>query len=118
MKFMSWNCRGLGSPSTIPQLKESLRLFKPELRFICETKRKTGFVRTVCKQLGWEDRWVAVDPIGRSGGLLFSWGQEVTIYQILTTSFSIEVEFEAPGSEGVLWAIFVYASNKEGVRTE
>lgn len=52
MRIMSWNYRRLGNPSTIPELKESLRLFKPELVFICETKRRKGFVGTVCKKFG------------------------------------------------------------------
>lgn len=70
MKIMAWNCRELGSPSIISQLKESLRLFKPELVFLCETKRRKGFVGSVCRKLGWGDRWYEVDPEGRSGGLL------------------------------------------------
>lgn len=52
MKILSWNCRGLASPSTITQLKESLRLFKPELIFISETKRKVRFIKTICKKIG------------------------------------------------------------------
>lgn len=73
MRFLSWNFRGLGSPSTVPQLKDSIRLFKPVLMFIYETKRKKGFVGTVGKKMGWRDRWFVVDPIGKSGGriLLF-----------------------------------------------
>lgn len=67
MKIMSWNCRGLGGLSTVPQLKKSLRLFKPELVFVCETKRKNRFVSTVCRKLGWGDRWFLVDPESRSG---------------------------------------------------
>lgn len=80
MKIMSWNCRGLGSPSTVSQLKELLRLFKPELTFLCETKRRSEFVSNVCKKLGRENRWKAIEPIGRSGGLLVGWSEEVTIH--------------------------------------
>lgn len=118
MRVMSWNCRGLGSPSTVPQLKESLRLFRPELIFLCETKRKHGFVGTVCKKIGWDDRWYAVEPRGRSGGLLLEWNSEVIIYQIISSSFCIEVEFETPHSKGKVWGVFVYASHVESVRAE
>lgn len=116
MKILSWNCRGLGSSSTISQLKESLRLLKPELTFICETKRRREFVSKVCSQLGWEDRWFSVDPMGKSGGLLVGWGNGVTIYQIQHTSFSFEIEFEAAGSNGKMWAGFLYASIKDKER--
>lgn len=67
MRIISWNYRGLGGSATVLQLKESLRLFSPALVFVCETKRKQGFVSTVCKKLGWGYRWVAVNPVRRSG---------------------------------------------------
>lgn len=70
MNLMAWNCRGLGGPSTVSQLKESLRFFKPELSFVCETKRMKGFVGTVCRK---GDRWYIVELVGRSGGLLVGW---------------------------------------------
>lgn len=56
MRILSLNCRGLGGPATVPQLKDYLRLFKPSLIFVCETMRREGFVRTVCKKVGWGDR--------------------------------------------------------------
>lgn len=118
MKLLSWNCRGLGSPSTVLQLKESLRLYKPELIFVCETKKKLGFVSTVCKKNGWGKRWFAVDPIGKSGGLLLGWSLDVIIHHIRSTHYSLEVDFEIPGSVDRMWAVFVYASNKEAVRLE
>lgn len=86
--------------------------------FICETKRKRGFVSTVCKNLGWGDRWEVVNPIGNSDGLLFGWGKDITIHQIIITDFSMEVELESPETEGRVWAVFLYTSNKENVRKE
>lgn len=53
---MAWNCKGLGGLSTISQLKESYRFFKSQLLFICETKRKKGFVGIVIKKLGLGNR--------------------------------------------------------------
>lgn len=55
---------------TISQLKESKRLYFPNIGFISETKQKQGFVRTVCKRLGVKDRWDIVNSYGKSGGLL------------------------------------------------
>lgn len=56
--------------------------------------------------------------MGRSGELLLGWEKEVTIYQVQCTSFSIEVEFETVETKGSMWAIFVYASNRDNVRYE
>lgn len=75
MKIISWNWRGLESPSTVPQFKESLRLLKPALAFVCETKRKRGFVGSVCKKIGLGYRWLIVEPRGMSGGLYWDGGR-------------------------------------------
>lgn len=44
MKIISWNCRGFGSPSIVPQLNEFLRLLKPKLVLLYETKRKKNLL--------------------------------------------------------------------------
>ncbi|CAI9098917.1 OLC1v1035649C1 [Oldenlandia corymbosa var. corymbosa] len=85
---------GLGSSSIVSQLKESYRLYKPELVFWCETKRKGGFVKLVGKKLGFDTRWCMVDLVGLSGGMALGWGEEVIVLGLETTEFSIEVEFE------------------------
>lgn len=59
-----------------------------------------------------------VDPNGKSGGLFVGWSKEVTVHQIIRTEFCLEVEFETQDSGGRIWAIFIYASNKERVRTD
>lgn len=117
MRIMSWNCRGLGGPCTVPQ-QESMRLFRPNLAFVCETKRKEGYVRTVCRKLGWGERWRAVDPVGRSGGLLVGWSRNTMVHQIKCSTFCLEVEFETSETNGKIWAAFVYASNCERVRKD
>lgn len=40
IKIVSWNYRGFGGPSTISQLKETLRRQEPDLSFTCEIKQK------------------------------------------------------------------------------
>jgi len=37
MSLVAWNCRGVGSPSTIPDLKYLVRHFNPDLLFLSET---------------------------------------------------------------------------------
>lgn len=118
MRIMAWNCRGLGSPSTVPQLKESLRFFKPELVFLSETKRKAAFVSNLCAELGWDKRWHVVDPVGRSGGLLLGWSNTITVYQVVCTAYSMEVELESADTQGKVWVVLVYASVNERIRLE
>lgn len=37
MKIIRWNCRGLGSPHTIPSLKYLVRVYKSNILFLWET---------------------------------------------------------------------------------
>lgn len=118
MKIVSWNCRGLGGPSTISQLKETLRVHGPDLVFICETKQSRPFVQTVCRKLKLKNRWDAVNPRGRSGGLLIFWSLNVQVIQVVTSPFSIEVEFQCSETKGSWWGVFVYCSVDEKERRE
>lgn len=54
------------------------------------------------------DRWQVVDPIGRSGGLLLFWSQNIQIVQIITSSFCIDIEYQSLETEGRWWGVFVY----------
>lgn len=118
MRVLAWNCRGLRGLSTVSQQKESLRDLKPDLVFISEKKKKKGFVGSVCKKMGWKDRWFVLDPIGRSAGLLLGWTEEVNTHQIISSRFSLEVEFETIDKKGKMWEVFVSASNKEKDRMD
>lgn len=46
------------------------------------------------------------------------WDCAVTVHQLYSTEYSIEVEFESADTKGKLWAIFVYASISEKVRAK
>lgn len=85
--------------------------------FLCETKRKKGFVGIVSKSVGWRDRWAVVYPKEKSGGLLLGWEKEVSIYQIISNDFCMKVELESQDSGGRIWVMFIYASNKDKVRS-
>lgn len=61
----------------------------------------------VCKKLGWENRWHAIDPVGRIVGLLLGWGEELTIHKIQDSAFCVEVKFEVVETNGRMWTIFL-----------
>lgn len=45
------HCRCLGGPSIISQLKESIQFQLLYFIFLCETKKKRQFVKTLCRSL-------------------------------------------------------------------
>lgn len=68
--------------------------------------------------MGLGDKWIVVDPIGKSGCFLLGWNKEVSVYQTITTFFNIEIEFETLDSEGKMCEAFIYTSNKKKVRED
>lgn len=94
MRILTWNCRGLGGPSTISQLKESIRLNSPDLVFVCETKQPKKFVETVCRKLKFGNKCETYEPVGRKDGLLVAWRQGVDVKQIWKSKFCMEMLVE------------------------
>jgi exonuclease III len=78
MSVLSWNCRGLGNPVTVRDLNRLVKEKKPDLVFLMETKmnnKKCDFIRI---KLGF-DYSFCVDCVGRSGGLLLLWRNDLNV---------------------------------------
>ncbi|GAU51576.1 hypothetical protein TSUD_414250 [Trifolium subterraneum] len=72
MIILSWNCRGLGGPSVIPNLKKLARGHKPDVLFLSETLSHNRHIESIRVLLGF-DSCLAIDAEGRSGGLAVFW---------------------------------------------
>ncbi|GAU26741.1 hypothetical protein TSUD_317390 [Trifolium subterraneum] len=72
MIILSWNCRGLGSSSAIPNLKKLVRGHKPDVLFLSETLSHNRHIESIRVLLGF-DSCLAIDVEGRSGGLAVFW---------------------------------------------
>ncbi|KAK8351680.1 hypothetical protein V6Z11_A05G048900 [Gossypium hirsutum] len=78
MKFLSWNCRGVGNPATVRELKQLLVANVPDIVFLCETKiNSNGFhrIRSLCRMEG----CLAMDSDGKSGGLALLWRDGINV---------------------------------------
>ncbi|KAB1671580.1 hypothetical protein, partial [Gossypium barbadense] len=62
MKFMCWNCRGMGNPAKIRELKQLIRAHNPDIIFLSETKMNGNDFRR-----------------GRSGGLALMWKEGINV---------------------------------------
>ncbi|KAK8335229.1 hypothetical protein V6Z12_A09G039500 [Gossypium hirsutum] len=72
MKIICWNCRGVGNPATVRDLKQLLVAIDPDIIFLCETKvsaNRFDFVRRRCRMEG----CLAVNAEGKGGGLVMMW---------------------------------------------
>jgi hypothetical protein len=72
MSLISWNCRGLGSPNAIPDLKCLVRHFNLDFLFISETLSRRNKIEDLRYLLDFEFCF-SVDRSGRGCGLALFW---------------------------------------------
>ncbi|KAK8314602.1 hypothetical protein V6Z11_D01G181600 [Gossypium hirsutum] len=72
MKILCWNCRGIGNPATVRDLKQLLVANDPDIIFLCETKISANRFSSVRKKCNMEG-CLAVNAEGKSGGLVLMW---------------------------------------------
>jgi hypothetical protein len=68
MNIISWNCRGLGNPETVCELRRMVKKKHPHLLFLMETKVFTSRLQNLWISLAF-DGVLTFDPVGRSGAL-------------------------------------------------
>ncbi|XP_074300649.1 uncharacterized protein LOC141631948 [Silene latifolia] len=76
MNLLNLNCRGLGNPDAVGGLKNLLRREEASVVFLCETKLSSREMQRVWSRFDGYNG-VAVDSVGRSGGLAFLWHDNV-----------------------------------------
>lgn len=70
--MLSWNCRGLGNPSTIQVLLDLVQSKRVIILFLCETLIAEDRLEGVGRRLGLGNCF-GVDCVGHSGGLTVFW---------------------------------------------
>ncbi|KAB1671561.1 hypothetical protein, partial [Gossypium barbadense] len=80
MKFLCWNCRGLGNSAKIRELKQLIAVNNPDVIFLSETKMSANDFCRVQNNRRLQNG-LAVNSEGRSGGLALMWrdGMNVSI---------------------------------------
>jgi exonuclease III len=76
MKFLSWNCRGLGNPKTVRALKKLINNHQPDLVFIMETKLTESqyqFLNNYRDVYSTHTINCSINGGGRAGGLALIW---------------------------------------------
>lgn len=78
MIFISYNCRGLGNPEIVRELRSIVKQEVPALLFVMETKIRAKRVENLQYQLGFGGCF-AVDSDGLSGGIGLYWSKDVNV---------------------------------------
>nr|XP_023904202.1 uncharacterized protein LOC112015972 [Quercus suber] len=72
MKVLSWNCRGMGSPSAVLQCQKNAQVSRPDIIFLMETWLRKDKGKQLLEKCGFMEGW-EVPREGLSGGLLLGW---------------------------------------------
>jgi hypothetical protein len=71
MKILSMNCRGLGQPEAVQEVRSFIQLHRPVLIFLSETRLFSNNVQGLRMSLGFPNG-VGVGSYGLGGGSPFS----------------------------------------------
>ncbi|XP_012435427.1 uncharacterized protein LOC105762053 [Gossypium raimondii] len=78
MKIFSWNCRRVGNPATVRELKQLLVANAHDIVFLCETKihsNEFSHIRAMCRMEG----CLAISSERKSGGMVLMWREGVRV---------------------------------------
>ncbi|XP_058751474.1 uncharacterized protein LOC131624535 [Vicia villosa] len=107
MKAISWNCRGLGHRRAVRALMRLIRLEKPHLVFLMETRLKSDEMQRIGSKVGFNNIF-SIDcrgsGRGRVGGLCLLWVEELNI-QIVSHSPNHIGGLCREGEEDNPWAL-------------
>ncbi|XP_072067035.1 uncharacterized protein [Arachis hypogaea] len=115
--MMMWNCRGLGKPLTVHNIKEINRSRSPEVLFLCETKNSSSFVTGQCHKLGFTNV-SCVEPQGLAGGLVLAWREGVDIAVVKSVEFFIYFRWTNRRLQRECGVIAVHLHSEEGLRNQ
>jgi len=97
MSIFCLNCRGLGDPRAVKELRVALRRYSPTLIFLSETKRSMTEMSVIKNKLGDYDG-IFVDCRGRAGGLALLWDKANSITLLSYSMHHIDIRVEELGS--------------------
>eukprot|EP00253_Pinus_taeda_P035742 PITA_35742 len=100
MKLISWNVRGLNSPSKHRMIKNLIQQEKPTIVFLQETKSSTEAIERIRGKVWAGSSAISVDAFGASVGLAILWNpQIITLYDFHATLHLIQASFHLIGTE-------------------
>jgi len=98
-KLTKYYIRGLNSPGKLRMLKNMIKLEKPQMCFLQETKCNSSTLGNILSKAWPGCRSVAVDALGASGGLAIAWNtQAVTLTDFHASQHLIQAAFHILGT--------------------
>lgn len=99
MKLISWNVRGLNSPSKHRMIKNLIQQEKPSIFFLQETKSSNTAIEKVRNKIWAGSSALSVDASGASGGLAILWNPKtLSLNDFHATHHLIQASFHLIGT--------------------
>jgi len=111
MSCISWNCRGVGSPSTILNLKYLNQTYKPDVIILFETLCLSNKIEEL-KYILNLDSCFCVDREGRGGGITILWRNSISFN--ITNYSQNHVDLEVKDNQKGMWRLTGFYSFSEG----
>ncbi|XP_072052090.1 uncharacterized protein [Arachis hypogaea] len=112
MKLLLWNCRGLGRPLTIHNLKGICKSYSPKVGCICETKNLSRQVEAKLRSCGFKELFI-VDLDGLYGGLAMAWRDDCTVQILQHGRFFMAASVLTTDSNDPYGVLGVYLSSND-----
>ena len=77
MRYISWNCRGLGSSSKEEAMKDLVRIHNPEILLVQETKMEEAAALQAGEKFWKKGTGTAINSRGASGGIATFWDSNI-----------------------------------------
>ena len=98
MSTYFWNCRGLGDPATVHELRDLVRESSPTILCVAETQIAKVRVEGLAVTLGFDHAYAVVST-GRSGGLCTYWKDTIQLNLRNFSKYHIDMEVEETGKD-------------------
>ncbi|CAN0858294.1 Transposon TX1 uncharacterized 149 kDa protein [Linum grandiflorum] len=108
MRILAWNVQGLGSALMFSCLKSLWRQTLPSILFLSETKNPEARIRNKLKKHLGLHNFTFVDPVGRSGGLLMVWIDDLVGVCRCLSSYCIIMDFcDVDGNKYSVFGVYL-----------
>ena len=96
MRTLCWNCRGIGDPETVRELRDLVEASAPSVLCIVETQLAKYRVEGLASRLGFSSSF-GVGSSGRSGGLCLFWKNDINLGIKTFSQYHIDSVVNEPG---------------------
>jgi hypothetical protein len=117
MNALAWNCRGLGNPWTVHEIRDFVKSHHPKLVFISKTRMLGSRVSNLRWSIGLRN-CLSVDSVGLSGGLALFWDESINVTLLSQGEHYIDVTIKDEPNAAPWRATFVYGEPRVDKRKE